>query len=191
MLSTIQIINSLLAIFCFASFAWSIRSFFKSEDRLHLHMQCIQYLGTLAVISHFSFVLTNPKPELFNEMVSCVLFSLSGILFWMTIHANRKKPLTLAYSNDKPLHLNQTGPYKFIRHPFYTSYTLCWLGCLCSSWNHPFILILVVILAGIILLYINAAHQEELKFINSPLRAAYKNYQKQTGQFFPNLFKIR
>ena len=29
---------------------------------------------------------------------------------------------------DTPASLNQSGPYRFVRHPFYTSYSLTWLA---------------------------------------------------------------
>ena len=118
------------------------------------------------------------------------MFTLSGSLFWWTLYANKAQPLTLAYSKDCPIHLNQSGPYQFIRHPFYTAYTLAWTGCLIQNMHHFLVILLIPNLILLVSLYIQAAWQEEQKFLNSSLKRRYQMYQRQTGQFIPNPFKI-
>lgn len=108
----------------------------------------------------------------------CVM---SAWLFSATLQANRAKPLSVAGSKDQPQHLNQNGPYAFVRHPFYVSYLCTWFGSGIIS-PHAWMLIPAVVMA---MLYWRAARAEENKFMNSPLAESYRNYRQQAGMFWP------
>lgn len=115
--------------------------------------------------------------------LALALFVLSMSLFAWTVRATRKTPPTMAFDTDEPFFLLNHGPYRYVRHPFYVSYLLFWIGTALAtpsllSWAAPLVMLLV---------YWNAARREERKFANSNLAAAYQTYRARAGMFIPRL----
>lgn len=112
------------------------------------------------------------------------LLALSLALFWSAAKANRKTPLTAIYSSDSPKMLNRSGPYAYIRHPFYVAYLLSFTASAVGS-NH------VVPWACAIIAWMNyfyAARAEEKKFAHSELAGDYEAYRSKTGMFLPKFW---
>ena len=113
--------------------------------------------------------------------MGCCLLSLT--LFWATIQVTKKRPLTVIFSTDEPAFLFEHGPYRYIRHPYYTSYLLTYLAsAMLSSSPLPSICCCTAFC-----LYLYGARGEEKKFLSSGLATQYQLYQKRTGRFFPRL----
>ncbi|MBY0554700.1 hypothetical protein K2P97_09235 [bacterium] len=114
-------------------------------------------------------------------MLMCVT---SLCLFWISarhIHGNNFQAI---FDYQKPhLHLH-TGPYKYIRHPFYTAYILCYLSLIVSL-PSKLLTLIIFLIAGY---YYWAAKKEESSFLESSFSDSYKNYIKNTGMFFPKFF---
>jgi protein-S-isoprenylcysteine O-methyltransferase Ste14 len=111
------------------------------------------------------------------------LLTLSLFLFWWAIRTNLKKPLSIAFTDYKPIHIVTEGPYRYIRHPLYTSYMIAWLGV-------PVVLgSAAAFIPGIILFYYyyKAAKLEENQFSLSEMKENYEIYRSNTGMFFPRL----
>ena len=102
-------------------------------------------------------------------------------LFSAAWRANRGRPLTVAFTPDIPGHLVTSGPYRFIRHPFYTSYCLTWFAGAAGARSA----LLFSMFAGMTLAYSRAARFEEQKFLRSDLGPAYAAYCTNTGMFIP------
>lgn len=117
--------------------------------------------------------------------VGLVLFGVSLSLFWWAIRTNRKKPLNIAFTESKPDHLVQNGPYRLVRHPFYTSYIIGWTAAPIASGQYWLLTIAVIF----VFLYYQAANFEESLFANSPQSSNYDEYRRRTGMFFPKLFR--
>ncbi len=121
---------------------------------------------------------------LLNGIIGLVCLTLSTGLFILTARVHKERKLSPINSLDSPVHLVQRGPYKHIRHPFYTSYLLSFLGGAIvanSMWAMAGVL-------AIFYLYTQAADQEEEKFLQSPLADNYRSYRNRTGKFFPLFF---
>lgn len=135
-------------------------------------------LGLLQVGTHW---VTAP-PFTWRTATGLVLCMTSTLLFAAALRANRARPLSLAGSQDVPQHLNQSGPYARIRHPFYASYLTTWTGSAIMGpwwlWAAP------VIMAT---LYWRHARAEEAKFLSSPLADDYRAYMRRAGLFWPRL----
>ena len=79
--------------------------------------------------------------------------------------------------------MTQTGPYRYIRHPFYASYILFWLGCAVAT-LHPVSLAFLVVVSGIL---IAVALREERSFVGTPFAADYLSYRRTAGLLWPKL----
>lgn len=128
-------------------------------------------------------LITSDYLSLINGVLGLGCLSISLILFFWTAHTHRGEKLSPLNSLDLPTHLVQRGAYRYIRHPFYTSYVLSFLGgaILANS------LWLMLGVLGIFYMYVEAADQEEEKFATSSLSGIYEKYKTQTGKFFPKI----
>jgi protein-S-isoprenylcysteine O-methyltransferase Ste14 len=107
----------------------------------------------------------------------------SFVLFWAAIRESSRARLLAAFDEKLPSSLLTTGPYAYVRHPFYTSYLLLWTGWSVATWS----LWAVPPLAIIIMVYWSAARDEERKFAATPMAEDYAEYATRTGRFFPKL----
>jgi protein-S-isoprenylcysteine O-methyltransferase Ste14 len=105
----------------------------------------------------------------------------------LCIVVNHARPLTIAFADDVPMHVVRSGPYRVVRHPFYTSYMLAYLAGLIATASP--LLIPVIVCMGT--LYTRAASGEEAKFAASALRDEYAVYRHRTGRFTPRLRFVR
>jgi protein-S-isoprenylcysteine O-methyltransferase Ste14 len=140
--------------------------------------------GALMVMNVFYIVILPwwkevPIPE--AGWVGTLFFVAALGLFWWAVRANKAKPLSVAYSRDSPQHLMQDGPYRLIRHPFYSSYCLCWIAGPIVA-GQPLMWVAILLLFPF---YFLAAKAEETKFLRSSLAEDYRLYKKRTGMFFP------
>ena len=120
------------------------------------------------------------------QSMASLVFGTSLALFWWTVSTTRRHPLTLAFTSDVPVHLQTTGPYAYVRHPFYLAYVLFWIGAAVAA-NERLSWIMAAVMT---VSYVAAARREELKFEASPLASDYKLYRLQTGMLVPN-FRFR
>jgi protein-S-isoprenylcysteine O-methyltransferase Ste14 len=107
----------------------------------------------------------------------------SAALFTWAIKTTYRRRLSIAYNPDIPEFLLQSGPFRLVRHPFYTSYLLFWLSLVVMQ---PSIISASVAFV-LLVFYLNAARFEEAKFARSTLASAYNGYAAQTGMFVPRM----
>jgi len=102
------------------------------------------------------------------------------------LRTTRANPPTLAYTEDTPKAIFfQSGPYRFVRHPFYSAYLLFWLA---TALADPGLVGALLLLAPVAV-YFAAARHEEAKFARSDCAAGYQLYRPQAGMFLPRLFR--
>lgn len=165
---------------CMACFSWAMRNFFVRKDTvLALEQKLVVYLGALFGLTQALALAISPVGAGFP--IACVLWVVSLLLFWSAIAANRARRLTWAFEKDEPVHLVSTGPYRWIRHPFYLSYSLCWLAAPTAT-SQPWLLLPFFVMG---VLYWRSAQEEEKKFLLSSLSAHYQSYRSRTGMFWP------
>jgi len=108
-------------------------------------------------------------------------FSIGMISYTMGTH---RIPLALWHqNNDAPANIVTWGAYKYIRHPFYSSFIAAQIASIALSPN-------ILTFAGMIwcLIILNrTAAREEKNLSGSNFGAEYQNYMKTTGRFFPKL----
>lgn len=105
----------------------------------------------------------------------------SVALMFFTLGTHRM-PLALWHQdNDTPGHIVTYGAYRCIRHPFYASFLLALLGVLIFA---PHWVTLYAFGHAYLLLHITAA-REEARLSVSEFGAAYQDYMRCTGRFWP------
>ena len=138
---------------------------------------------TIASVAAFLW-LTWTQDQPLEAQVAGVLLELAGAaLFFAAISASRDRKLRFVFDPTHPHSLIASGPYGFVRHPFYVSYVVFWAGWTIAVWS-PWAL---VSLALLIALYVAAARLEERNFAASPLAADYAAYKRRVGFFWPKL----
>lgn len=182
----LQIVILLSFTCCFVSFIWAIKGFFRIAGEVPFGTRVIQVIGFLFMVAHLILLLWPPLAEKWMRLIGLILYGISFALFWSCIYVNKRQPLTLAFSSDQPQHLTRHGPYRYVRHPFYLSYSLAWIAGIVAT-AQPWLLISMLVMGTI---YYLAATKEERKFLASPLSHDYLNYRNQTGMFIPRLRRL-
>lgn len=172
------------AVICFASFTWAIYFYFDSPKPIPRQMRRLGLFGLVGFACELLGLVLGKASLLSLVGAAFILTSLS--LFWYTVLSARHAKLGVAYAGLEPLKLVCVGPYRWVRHPFYSTYTLFWLGCTIASAN-LFLLIVPIIMGAF---YWQAAKSEEAQLINSGFGVAYAEYMRRTGMFYPRLITI-
>ena len=172
---------TLLAVLNFAFISWGVRGHFVATGGVAPGMRLL----ALLTMAGFAWFLWSRLADGYahhgtgaaRNVAGLVLLSLEAALFWWAVDTTRARRLTLAFSADQPAFLHVSGPYAWVRHPFYVSYGLFWIATavLCEGRMHW--LVPVVMIA----VYVRAARGEEAKFAASDLAGAYERYRSRTA----------
>jgi protein-S-isoprenylcysteine O-methyltransferase Ste14 len=120
-----------------------------------------------------------------TQLIAVPLAVVSISLIAMTVGCHRI-PLALWHQeNDAPKELVTWGPYAVIRHPFYTSFILAFLGAV-VAFPHP--LTLICLVYAIVSLTLTAI-REERRLLSSAFDAEYLSYMSGSGRFFPRFLR--
>jgi protein-S-isoprenylcysteine O-methyltransferase Ste14 len=171
----------LSGIACFGVFTWGARAHFV-RDRTAVAMHAL-FLLSLAGMAVFLFALWRAPAADWRRAVGFCLHLLAIVLFGWAVLATRQNRPALAFAGDRPDHLFRSGPYAYMRHPFYTSYLLFWLGCALGASS----VILMILFPALTAIYTVAAVGEERDFSRSAIHAEYEAFRRETGFFWPKL----
>lgn len=181
----LTILVSLVSVAIVGWHGWAGKGHFASEGLPRGSM----LLGLAVIASSIVYLVllwTDQGPPL--ALVVGLLIELgAAMLFWRAMRASRAARLKLAFDPAHPHGIVRAGPYRFVRHPFYTSYLLFWIGWTVAAWSIWSLLPLALMAA----IYVQAARSEERKFASSPLAEEYGAYRRQTGMFFPRLVQTQ
>lgn len=172
---------SAVSIGVIAQYAWSLKAHFtspKMPDGAKIISLAVALTGFLYMLALWVF--SQPSAA---QIAGLLLQLLSIALFWWAISASKKARLRFAFDKAAPASLLQDGPYAYVRHPFYTSYILFWAGWAVATWTLWAALPLVFLIA----VYVRAAREEENNFSSTSFAAAYADYKKRAGLFWPKL----
>jgi protein-S-isoprenylcysteine O-methyltransferase Ste14 len=161
--------------------AWSSRGHFSS-DKVPLGSILITLVVLVTVLLNIYLMWTLSQP-IAAQLIGFVLQAAGIGLFFLAIRASRSAKLRMAFDEGNPRGLVTEGPYRYVRHPFYTAYIIFFSGFAIATWS--WIAALPVLI--IVVIYIAAARMEEGKFRNTPMAAEYEAYRKRAGLFWPKL----
>tara|TARA_B100001059_G_C17584970_1_gene451769 strand:- start:128 stop:682 length:555 start_codon:yes stop_codon:yes gene_type:complete len=117
--------------------------------------------------------------------VPLILMLVAFVLFFWAILHSKKTELPLAF--DEGAHVSgiiTSGPWAYVRHPFYVSYTLFWSGCAIATMSQASALVS----ATLIVIYIYSAMKEEKTLRTGPHGDTYLTYRSSTGFCLPNFW---
>ena len=175
----LDLIAILVATATFGSQVWSSRSHFVvSELQFAAKLVIAQVIIGLLVL--LSIVALYDQPTV-PQSVGIGLICLSLAIFWWAVRATRQAQLRAVFTKEMPQSLVTTGPYAYVRHPFYTSYLTFWLGLAFASWS----IIGAALFISTFVIYWRAAGAEEAKFMTTDMAEAYREFAATRSRFFP------
>ena len=95
----------------------------------------------------------------------------------------RGRQFSYAGNDDVPQFVHSTGPYAYVRNPFYVSYLLTEISAVVlrpSIWGLAFIVLATLYFQWL-------ARFEEDKFARSPVADEYARYKARTGRLLPRV----
>ncbi|MEM6802532.1 MAG: isoprenylcysteine carboxylmethyltransferase family protein, partial [Bacteroidota bacterium] len=158
--------------------------FEKPQAEFRLKLMSISILSCMLFQIIASLFYLKFSPYTYITGLSLLLLSLFLFLwtaYWMRQKIRRK--LHPIYTIDDMSRILTRGPFKWIRHPFYTSYILSFLGgaiAINQYWIYPLFILPFFI-------YLFAARTEEAHLSAGKNGPAYLEYKEKTGRFIPRL----
>ena len=177
----LDVIVTLTGLAVFAQHIWALRGHFASDSMTgQARVISAAALATCLVMIILVWLVAQPP---LAQLGGLALMVGSLTIFWSAIRASRAARLRFAFDSALPEKLGTTGPYRVVRHPFYVSYLLVWLGWALASWSAWALLPVATMVA----LYLIAARYEEKLLATSDMAEAYAAYQRETGLFWPKI----
>lgn len=175
---------ALLALVALAvTFLVGVRRVFRRPGGPHRYRASL-VSGAVLAAEAVAIALRPVPPARF--VLSVALLAAAFALFAWAARTNRARPLPLAFAAHVPEHVQTAGPYGLVRHPFYASYLLGFLGGFVAAGT----LWLVPALAAGLLTYWGAARGEEASFAASPVGEEYRAYARRVGMFLPRPWRL-
>ena len=178
-----MIVISILYTAIVISFIWARYRFFKVDAAVPKKGVAFNDLAvTIQILTTYYLMTFDPSQSRELMYLACVLYMVGLSLFWWGIRT--AKGLDFASSNNVGS-IVTTGPFKYVRHPFYVSYMLIWSGST-LLFNSLFLWITLLYL---IAFYTLSARKEEAVIRSSVYSKEYEIYMKKVGMFLPRIKK--
>lgn len=169
-----------------ASIVWGALAFFVPPGRAGARAGLVAVTAASGFLNQVLVTWRSPVGPT-RTAVAIIAYVASTWLFWSAVRAcGTQRPHTI-FGDDPPLRVIDGGPYRFIRHPFYASYTLFWM----AGWIGTAAWSTMVVALVMTAIYIRAASSEEATFAASPMAAHYAAYSHVAGFFLPRLLTRR
>lgn len=166
------------------SFSWGLRRHFRAEGGMPAGMRALTFASGAATVL-FLFLVFSHGVGPRGGAVSIIASLAATALFWWAVEATRHSPPHLAHTGDTPQMLHESGPFAYVRHPFYLSYCIFWLGTAIAAGGLQWLAAV-----GLIGWYYATARAEEARFSQSPMAVSYAGYQSRTGMILPRLTQV-
>lgn len=177
----LRICLSATSVCVFGAFAWAVRSHF-SRMRLPAGMLRLS-LFTTSIFVFFLYLIWTHFLH-FRWAISGALVQIFSFgVFVAAVRESTVRRLAIAFEVASATFILRSGVYSRVRHPFYLSYMLFWIGCgveLRTMYFWPLV-------AALTLTYYLMARNEELLIEQSAFAAEYAEYKRVTGMFAPIL----
>ncbi|HKD04321.1 MAG TPA: methyltransferase [Bryobacteraceae bacterium] len=169
--------TQILAVGCFVSFGWGMVRHFR---RIGKPAAWTRVTASLAIPCALANLASLFWREIRFPLGASMLYLASLSLFWSSVSVSKGALAACGQSHVSPC-LVTRGPYRIMRHPFYLSYDLAWIGGFVATAWWP----LAVIAIAMAALYERFVREEERGFLCGVLAAEYAAYKRLTGKYFP------
>lgn len=165
------------------SFVWARFRFFKIGSTTPMRIAKFYDPAVLAnVLLTYYLLLNNPLQLSGRILIGGLLLLTSFFFFWWAVKTVRDIGFALT---EKIERLHIVGPFSIVRHPFYSSYCLAWLGT-SVMFNS---IALWITLVYLIAFYYQLATAEEIIILKSQYSREYQAYRQKVGMFLPRITK--
>ena len=168
-----------LALFCLASFTWAMIGHFRRVGRPSQAMIATALLAAACAILQLIVLSQRPLP---HPIAAVALYGFGAALFWWAVAVTRGKLAACGQGCVSP-EVVTAGPYRLVRHPFYTAYNTIWAAGFAATAWWPLALAAVVMAVR----YDQAAREEERGFAAGALAEEYAAYRRRTGKYLPRI----
>lgn len=183
-----EIIITLSIIAYFLSMAISFAKYNNKNSTKKSKRSVTVHSMILLNIIYFSIIYLKLGVFDFNNPIFIIIGTIL-VVAGTVLNISARLGLKENWANEIKIYKEHTlitsGIYKFVRHPLYSSVILMMFGGSLAYRNWLSIVPVVLILIP----FYYQSKQEEI-FLREEF-TEYKDYQKNTGMFFPKLFKIR
>ncbi|MCF3639412.1 isoprenylcysteine carboxylmethyltransferase family protein [Rhizobium sp. TRM95111] len=162
-------------------YTWSLKGHFSSPT-MPDGAKVISAAVTASTL-FFLYLIWSREQSGTAQGIGLLLEIAAAVLFWWAVSASRRARLRFAFDADHPDSIVTEGPYRYVRHPFYSSYIVFWSGWALATQT----IWAIVPVVAFVAIYIVAARDEERKFGNTALAPTYADYKSRTGFLFPRL----
>lgn len=153
---------------------WAFRWHFRVVEAPSLSLRGLTSVFASACVADSSQLLGATR---IHGWLAWPLLAGSAALFVSALWATRRQRPSVACSGDEPTFLVRTGPYRFLRHPFYVSYSMFFGAVLVAVPTS----VTGLVWAVVTWMYVSAARGEERKFARSSLAATYAAYAREVA----------
>lgn len=175
-----EILIGLVGLGYFAAISLATRRHFKS-GRYPAGMFLISALSVagITVFALHAFWL-----GLHFQVLALPMILVAFALFEWAIRHSRNGVLALAFDTESQSErIIDTGPWRYMRHPFYASYGMFWLATALATQH----IASVFAFLSLFSVYVYSAFREEGALTSGPLREEYLAYRKNVGFLLPKL----
>lgn len=156
---------------------------FKPRGPRTVSNALVRVLGLVVVLHNCVACALLAPPLHTTQELGLTMLLVATVLFLSAWRASGDHSFGVALAPHAPELLVRRGPFRLVRHPFYVSYFLGYIGAallLASPVSGAFAL-------AMCLLYGAAAFQEERLIAGSALALEYAAYRREVGMFVPRL----
>jgi protein-S-isoprenylcysteine O-methyltransferase Ste14 len=121
------------------------------------------------------------RVALVTGVIALALVAMSLFLYEWTRRTITGRRFSVIYSDDVPDSVCDSGPYAYVRHPFYVSYMIGFTAAVVAFPN------IFTVLGWLLAAwwFVSGARHDEKAIDASPLTEEYAEYRRRTGMFFP------
>ena len=165
-------------------FAVAVQNFFVQPPVLTRGQRFFQDFSILVGVIHALALQLLDSSDLWAG-IGIAMYAVSLALFLAALEASRRVPMTRAFVYEpKCSTILMQGPYRFIRHPIYLSYSLAWSAAPVATQN----LFLGLTAVGMISCYLASARAEERLMLDGPRGRQFADWSKRTWRLIPFIY---
>lgn len=163
--------------------AVALQDFFLDSRVNNPKIRALQDVGVGFAVMHFGGLVLLGSVGPVWAGVAMAMYVVATLLFLAALESARRVQLPRTLVDDPmPRALITSGPFRFVRHPFYIAYSLAWLAAPVAT-HGPVITVSGLIAVGV---YIVAARREE-RLLAAHFGDTYEQYRRRTGMLLPML----